>query len=431
MSPELATVVVLCGFIAMLAFGFVVPMAIIIPAIAYLLIDSGWPAMNSLGFLIWGTLNNSTLSAVPLFILMAEILMASGLSTRVYRGLDILIGRMPGGLLQTNISGCAVFSAVCGSSVATAAAIGRIALPQLAARHYNPALAAGSLAAGGTLGILIPPSLALILYSTFTNIPVPSLFLGAMLPGIVLAVIFMVYVAIRTFVTGGEGEKSERPTRAQRISAIWDVVPFFLLIAGTLGSLYSGLATTTEAATIGCVLALALGLTYRGLTPKLIMHALIQSVWVSGGILFIVIGAFVFSSASSFAGINNVIIEFINGLDLGKWEFIAVIFAIFIVLGMFVESIAMMVIVVPIVFPMLATHGIDPIVFGVLVVLFIELAQITPPMGLNLFIIQSISGGKISDVIKGVWPFAVIIVLFAVLVVAWPQLVLWLPQMLP
>lgn len=430
MTPEIATVVVLCGFLAMLAFGFAVPIAIIIPAIAYLLIDSGWPAMNSLGFLVWGTLNNSTLSAVPLFILMAEILMASGLANRVYRGLDVLVGRMPGGLLQTNIAGCAVFASVSGSSVATAAAIGRIALPQLAARHYDPALSAGSLAAGGTLGILIPPSIALILYSTFTNTPVPLLFLGSMLPGFILAGLFMLYIAVHAFFKGGRGEKAPRPTRMQVFIAALDVVPFFLLIGGTLGTLYAGWATTTEAATIGCLLSLFLGLAYRGLSLASLVSALINSVWVSGSILFIVIGAFIFSSATSFAGINSLIVDFITSMDLGKWQFVAVVFAIFIVMGTFVESIAMMVIVVPIVFPMLDTYGIDPIVFGVITVLFIELALITPPMGLSLFIIQGMSGGKLSDVIRGVVPFAALIVVFAVVLVVWPQIVLWLPETL-
>ncbi|AJE46787.1 TRAP transporter large permease [Celeribacter indicus] len=430
MTPELATVVVLLGFLAMLAWGFVVPIAILIPAIAYLLIDSGWSAMNSLGFLVWGTLNNPTLTAVPLFILMAEILMASGLSTRVYRGLDVLVGRIPGGLLQTNIAGCAVFSSVCGSSVATAAAIGRIALPQLARRNYDPALSAGSLAAGGTLGILIPPSIALILYSTFTNTSVPTLFLGSLLPGLILAGLFMIYIALHTLVRGSGGVRSERPTPSQVIAAVGDVVPFFLLIGGTLGSLYAGWATTTEAATIGCVFALVLGFAYRGLSLSRLRTALLQTIWVSGSIMFIVVGAFIFASATSFAGINSVIGDFFGGLDLGKWQFVGVIFAVFIVMGTFVESIAMMVIIVPIVFPLLANYGIDPVVFGVITVLFIELALITPPMGLSLFIIQGISQGRLSDVMRGVVPFALIIVLFAVVLVAWPQLVLWLPDLL-
>lgn len=414
----------------MLAFGFLVPIAIIIPAIAYLLIELGWPALNTLGFLVWGTLNNPTLTAVPLFILMAEILMASGLASRVYRGLDVLVGRMPGGLLQTNIAGCAVFASVSGSSVATAAAIGRIAMPQLAARNYDPALSAGSLAAGGTLGILIPPSIALILYSTFTNTSVPALFLGSMIPGFVLAGAFMLYIGVRSYLKGTQAIKAPRPTRREVLTALTDIVPFFLLIGGTLGSLYSGLATTTEAATIGCVFALILGLCYRGLSIGRLTSAVVHSIWLSGSIMFIVIGAFVFSSATSFAHINTVIIDFLSGLEMSKWQFVAVIFAIFIVMGTFVESIAMMVIVVPIIFPMLSQFDIDPIVFGVVTVLFIELALITPPMGLSLFIIQGISNGKLSDVIKGVLPFAVLIVLFAILLVAWPQIVLWLPGVL-
>jgi len=431
MTPELEVALVLGAFLGLLALGLNIPLAIAIPAIAYLLIDGGWSALNSIGFLAWGSLNNAALTAVPLFIFMAEILGASGLSDKVYRGMDRLVGRLPGGLLQTNIAGCAIFSSVCGSSIATAAAIGRIALPQLNARKYSPALSAGSLAAGGTLGILIPPSIALIIYSTFTDTSVPRLFMAALVPGLILAGLFMLYIAVHSFLFPVHAETVEEKRSAREyLDALMDIMPFAILVGGTLGSLYTGIATTTEAATIGCILATLLGVTRGNLTYSGFMGALQSAVWLSGNILFIVLAAFIFSSATSFAGINQIIMEFITNLELTKIEFFIVVFALFIVMGTLVESIGMLVITVPILYPLLAHFNIDPILFGVITVLFIEMAQITPPMGINLFVVHGMWDGKLVDVMLGALPFSMLILLMAILLVVAPDLALWLPDRL-
>lgn len=431
MTPGFEVVLVLGGFLALLAMGMTIPLAILLPAITYLLIDGGWSSLNSLGFLAWGSMNSGTLVALPLFILMAEILTVSGLSSGIYKGMDTLIGRLPGGLLQTNIAGCAIFSSVCGSSMSTAAAIGRIALPQLDSRKYDPALAAGSLAAGGTLGILIPPSIALIVYSTFTDTSVPKLFLASMLPGILLALMFMLYIAIYSHIrpVSMSSAGRERPTFREVMGAIGNVLPFFVLIGGTLGVLYTGLATTSEAAVIGCVLSTLLGLSGGSLTFTKFRRALQSTILVSGNMLFIVLAAFIFSSAVSFAGIDHLITEFINGLQLTKFQFFLVVFVLFIVMGMLVESMGMLVITVPLLYPMLSHYDIDPLAFGVLVVLFVELAQITPPMGINLFVIQGMWNGRIVDVIRGVVPFTIIILGLALLLTIWPEIALWLPNM--
>ena len=429
MSSEAEAILILVGFLSLLVAGLHIALAIAIPATAYLVIDGGFSALNSLGFLSWGSMNSETLTAVPLFILMAELLLASGLSNRVYAGMDILIGRLPGGLLQTNIAGCAIFSSVSGSSIATAATIGRIALPQLEKRNYDPALSAGSLAAGGTLGILIPPSIALIIYSTFTNTSVPKLFLASLVPGLLLVALYMGYIALRSWMHPNEevAPQSDRPTRQDYVRAIADVAPFVLLIGGTLGSLYAGIATTTEAATIGCVIALVMGLARRALGLRKLLAALENAAWLSVNILFIVLAAFIFSSATSFSGINTMVSSYIISLDLSRDQFFIAVFLLFTVMGMLVESIGMLVITVPLLYPILAPLGIDPLMFGVIVVLFLELAQITPPMGINLFVIQGMWNGKFSDVVRGVIPFALIIFLLAGLIVIWPDIALWLP----
>ena len=243
-------------FLTLLATGMQIPFAICVPAMLYLVLYGGIDALRGLGLTSWGSTNSFTLTSIPLFILMAELLQNSGLSLRVYRGLSKLVARLPGGLLQTNIAGCALFAAISGSSVATAAAIGTSALPQLSARNYDRRLSAGSLAAGGTLGILIPPSIAMIVYGTFTETSIAKLFMAGVMPGLLLTAMFMLYMAVHAWYDAVDraaraGAGKRRGIRA----ALLDLFPFVLLIGGTMGSIYLGLVTPTEAAALGCVLA--------------------------------------------------------------------------------------------------------------------------------------------------------------------------------
>src|SRR5262247_3778562 len=255
MSPELQLLIVTALFLGLLMAGMAVPFAITIPALIYLILQGGPPALNSLGLVAWGSMNSFVLTTVPLFMLMAEILSVSGLSNRIYGGLEKLVARLPGGLLQTNIAGCAIFASVSGSSIATAASIGGVALPQLTSRKYHRALAAGSLAAGGTLGILIPPSFPMIIYGTFTETSVPKLFIAGVIPGLIMTAFFMLYIGVHAKLVPGVAPKEQGArNRHEVIRAIADIAPFVVLIAGTLGGLYFGVVTTTEAAVIGCFL---------------------------------------------------------------------------------------------------------------------------------------------------------------------------------
>lgn len=416
-------------FLVLMTAGFYIAVAMLIPALVYLYLVGGIGAFNSLGIVTWGTLNSFTLTSIPLFILMAEILGTSGLSDRVYVGLGKLVRWLPGGLLQTNIAGCAVFASVSGSSLTTAAAIGRVALPQLRARKYNMPLSTGSLAAGGTLGILIPPSLVMIVYSGFTQTSIPQLFMAGVAPGIFLSVLFMIYIAIRAIIDPSLAPKETVQLSGNDIlTSFFDIVPFFVIIVGSLGSLYMGWVTTTEAATIGCLLAMVLGAIFGKLRFKELYTALNTTVLITASILLLVLSAFVFNAALGFGGFSERFNDFVQAMKLNKFEFFVAIFIMYIILGMFIESIPMILITVPLIFPLLPNYGIDPILFGILLVMFVELALITPPVGMNLFVIQAISGEPLGSVVKGTLPFCFVLLLAAIILVIWPDLALWLPR---
>src|SRR6476660_3559457 len=263
MSGDYQIILIFVLFIGLLGVGMTVPFAILLPGMVYLYWNGGIGALHGMGLASWGSMDSYTLTSIPLFVLMAEVLQGSGLGLRVYNGLSQLVRRGPGGLLQTNVAGCAVFAAVSGSSIATAAAIGKVALPQLQSRGYDMRLAAGSLAAGGTLGILIPPSIAMIVYATFTETSVAKLFMAGVVPGIVLTLMFMAYVAFDALMRPGIAPREVGVlTRAVVLKALIDVVPFMLLIVGIMGAIYTGVATPTEAAAAGCIFALVIALVF-------------------------------------------------------------------------------------------------------------------------------------------------------------------------
>ncbi len=429
MSPELQIAVTFAVFLVLLTCGMAVPFAIAVPAVFYLLLQGGLPSLNSLGLVSWGSMNSFVLTCVPLFMLMAEILRISGLSSRIYSGLAKLVARLPGGLLQTNIAGCAIFASVSGSSIATAASIGGVALPQLTRRHYDRRLAAGSLAAGGTLGILLPPSFGMIVYGTFTETSVPKLFMAGIVPGLIMTAAFMAYIGTHATILPAVAPRESGPKSLHEFfGALADVLPFAILIAGTLGGIYAGLVTTTEGATIGCSLAILLGAIFGELTPGKLIAAMYSTIKFSGNILFIIFAAYLFSYAISFAGVGEKLTAFIVSLHLSRLEFFLALFVLYTVLGCLIESLGMIVITVPLIFPVLPNYGIDPILFGVILVLFVELGQISPPIGINLFVIQSIWDGKLSDVVIGTIPFHLTMFVVLALVILWPDLALWLPH---
>lgn len=429
MSADYQIIFIFILFIGLLGVGMAVPFAILLPGIVYLYWQGGIGALHGLGLTSWGSMDSYTLTSIPLFVLMAEILQGSGLGLRVYRGLSQLVRKVPGGLLQTNIAGCAVFAAVSGSSIATAAAIGKVALPQLESRGYDRRLATGSLAAGGTLGILIPPSIAMIVYATFTETSVAKLFMAGIVPGILLTLLFMAYVAVAALIKPEIAPRESGVlTRDIVLRALIDIVPFMLLILGIMGTIYTGIATPTEAAAAGCLFALVIGCIFGELPWREFLACLKRSTLAVSNILLITYAAFVFSYAMSYGGVGETVTEFIIGLKLNKVEFFIALLILFTALGALVESLGMIVITVPLLYPLLANYGIDPVWFGIIVVLFIEMGQITPPIGINLFVIQSISRGKLSDVVMGTVPFHLLMFVLLFMLVAWPDIALWLPN---
>ncbi|HZH56238.1 TRAP transporter large permease [Yanghanlia caeni] len=416
-------------FLVLLMGGMWIPFAIAIAAVLYIYIASGVAGFNGLGLVSWGSTYSFILTAIPLFVLMAEFMLVSGLSQRVYRGLNHLVRFLPGGLLQTNVAGCAMFSAISGSSVATAAAIGSIALPQLEQRRYDEQLATGTIVAGGTLGILIPPSIAFIIYGMFTDTSISKLFMAGVLPGLVLVVLFMAYVGIRCMVSPALAPKgeSDEPGGLPVRQVLADLFPFTSLILLVMGSLYLGFATPTEAAAVGACLAFVVAKIWGTLDWQRFRLALSKTVQVSATILFIVYSAYLFSYAVGMVGLTDELADVLESWELTQLQLLLLIILVYTVLGMLMDSIGMMVITIPVLAPIMMAYGFDLLWFGVLVVILIELGQITPPAGLNLFVVRSISRSSLFSIIKGSLPFCALLYVLIALLIMYPDLALWIP----
>ena len=416
-------------FLLLLLAGFWIPFAVAVGALLMLWEYGGWNAFRAIGFVSWGSLNSFTLTAIPLFLLMAEILLRSGVGARAYRGLGRVTGRLPGGLLQTNIAGCALFAAINGSSVATAATIGTVALPEMRSRGYDARMAAGSIAAGGTLGILIPPSIAMIVYATFTETSVSQLFAAGILPGLLMTGLFMAFIALRA-IRRPETAPAAEPDGRGLGGMVGDLLPFVLLIGVVLGSIYGGVATPTEAAAMGVVGAFALALLFGRSDAAVIGEALAATVRTTASVLFIVLAAALLSYCLGVTGTGRGLTEWVVGLGLSRLAFLLTVVALYVVLGCIIDSLAMIVITVPMLHPVLLAYGVDPVWFGVLLVILIEMGQITPPFGINLFVIQGIGGGRFEEVAAGSAPYVVLMGAMIALLLAFPALALWLPGVL-
>ena len=379
-------------FLGLLLGGMWIPFAMGAAACLLLYLGNGWSGFNGFGLITWGSMNSFTLTAIPMFILMAEIMVQSGVGAQVYRGLAASVRGLPGGLLQTNILGCAIFAAISGSSVATAAAIGTVALPELEERRYDRRLSAGTLAAGGTPGILIPPSIAMILYGAFTETSIAKLFIAGILPGVVLTAMFMAYVLVRPLIRPELAPQAG--TAPQRLlTTAGQLLPFVVLIVVVLGGIYFGFVTPTEAGAVGSAMALVVSLIWGRFGWREFRAAMTNSVRLSAGLLLIVLAAYLFAYALEDAGIAWVLTEWFVGLGLDRFQFILLILAMYLALGCIIDSIGMIVLTVPLLYPVLLEYGIDPIWFGVVLVVMVELGQIMPPVGINLFVIRASGRG--------------------------------------
>lgn len=380
---------------------------------------------------LWNTAENHALLSVPLFILMGELMQRTEISRRFYQAVSACLWRLPGGALHSNIVACAVLSAVSGSSVATAAMVGAAAIPSLIRLNYDRRLIFGTLAAGGTLGILIPPSIPLIIYAALVEESVGRLFIGALIPGLMMTGMFFAYVLWRGWRLGRSGAPNPRPeVDMSAVRIVADMLPFGLIFAAIFGGLYLGWATPTEVAGLGVLIALVAALIHRQLKPAAVREALTSSANTTAVIMFVVIGAQIFSYALFSWGVTRAVAEWTSSLPYPPTVILGCIVVMYLILGMFIDSISMMVLTLGVVFPVVTNLGYDPVWFGVVLVILIEVGLITPPVGINLFTIQAVVPNltSVMEVARGALPFVFLLLAGVGLLMLFPELVLWLPR---
>lgn len=393
------------------------------------LVFLGPSAVFNIGNLTWATSNEFLLISAPLFILTGDLLLRSGVTDRMYGALAAWLNSIPGGLLHTNIASCSLFAAISGSSVATAATIGTVALPALKARGYNERLSLGSIAAGGTLGILIPPSVNMIIYGAMTDTSIGRLFAAGVIPGILLALAFMALILALSLGRGRGQSYATAPLR-KRLLLLMDLVPIAFVFLVVMGSLYSGLATPTESAALGVLAAAGVAWWYGRLSLAVLHESFRSTVRTTGMVMLIIVAAFFLNFVLSLIGLPQAVTQWVKGLGISPMQTIWLLFLVYLVLGCFLETLSMMITTIPVVTPLVVALGFDPVWFGIFVVLMCELALITPPVGMNLFVVQGLRrpGSDINDVILGVLPFMVVMLLFTALLIYIPELALWLPR---
>jgi len=378
---------------------------------------------------VWGSMIPTPLLSLPLFILMSEVLVAAGLGRSLFSGLAPWLGRLPGGLLHVNVVGSTLFAAVSGSSAATTAIVGKVSLPELQKRGYDRKLAMGSLAGAGTLGFLIPPSIIMIIYGVVAEQSILELFIAGVVPGITLALLYMAYIALHQTLTGTQ-PRQEKPTAKDRLKGLRDIGPVAALIIAIMGSLYLGLASVSELAAIGVLGSVIISIAMGRFSLASMIAAGRRAVRTSAMIGLIIIGAALLNSAFGFLGIPKAIAAQIAGFGLSPFVLIAVLLVFYVILGMFLDGTSIIVMTLPITLPLVTASGFDPIWFGIFVVVAVEISQITPPIGFNLFVIQSQTGEAIGAIARAAAPFFLILSGFALLLAVFPELALWLPRTL-
>lgn len=411
-----------------LAAGVWVALSLMLVGLLAIFLAVSVPPGAVLATTVWGAINSWDLAALPMFIWMGEILFRTRLSEDMFDGLAPWIRRLPGRLLHVNIIGCAIFAAVSGSSAATTATIGRMSLPELRRRGYDERMAIGTLAGSGTLGLLIPPSIILIVYGAATEQSIARLFIAGILPGIMLAVLFMGYTAAWSYLRSSRmPEPDPRIPYLQRIWQTRRLFPVLALIAGVIGSIYAGLASPTEAAIVGVALALLLSWLSGTLNRTSFVEALRSASRTSCMIVLILSGAAVLTVAMGYTGIPRQLATFIAEQQLSPYALLAALTLFFAVMGCFLDGISIVVLTTSVILPMIEAANLDVIWFGIYLVLVVEMSQITPPVGFNLFVIQGLTGHNIFKVAAMTLPFFLLMVVAVALVVIFPQIALWLP----
>ncbi len=419
------------GLLALLSLSIPVGIVLFLLGFGVDTFFSPFPLVRALGQMVWSSSNSATLIAIPFFVLLGEILVRSGVATRTYEALDRWVSWLPGGLVHANVATSTMFSAISGSSVATAATVATVAMPQAERLGYDPKLFSGAIAAGGTLGIMIPPSINLIVYGFLTQSSIPQLFLAGLVPGIALAIGFILITVIICLIRPELGGERRFFPLAEMLRALVQLIPIILLFTMIIGTIYKGWATPTEAAAVGVAGAFLIAHFFSGVTLGMISESLIGTIKVTSMIMLVVIGASFLNFTLSSAGLGRELKEFLESLGLSPFMTIMVVVAIYIVLGFFIETLSLMVVTIPIIVPLVVAQGYDPIWFGILMIVLIEMALITPPVGLNLYVVQGArKSGKMSEVMLGTIPFVIVMLLMVAALIAFPQIALYLPAAL-
>jgi tripartite ATP-independent transporter DctM subunit len=425
---ELSLVLMLLLF-AILGSGVWIALALAACGFVAVMTKVATPAGQVLATSMWTASNSWDLTALPMFIWMGEILYRTKLSDDMFEGLAPWVQRLPGRLLHVNVIGCAIFAAVSGSSAATCATIGRIALPELLKRGYSEKMAIGTLAGSGTLGLLIPPSIIMIVYATATDQSIARLFIAGVIPGVMLALLFMGFIVGWALLNNASMPPPDPHVPfVARIKASRRLIPVSLLILGVIGSIYGGLASATEAAVVGVFLSIALSWWSGTLTKSGFLESLLAATRTSCMIAFILAGAAYLTAAMGFTGIPSALAEWISGYNLPSWGLLAVLTAFYMVLGCFLDGISMVVLTTSIIIPLVEKSGFDLIWFGIYIVLVVEMAQITPPVGFNLYVLQGMTGRNIFTIGAYTLPLFFLMVIAVILVAMFPGIALWLPS---
>ena len=431
LSTALMVIVVLLG--VTLAAGLWVGVSLFYVGGISLMSFTHLPVERILGSVIWNNTSSSTLMALPLFIMMGELLVKTRLSEDLFDGLSPWMARLPGGLLHVNVVACALFAAITGSVNATTATVGKITIPEFEKRGYNDYLSIGSLTASGTLGILIPPSMPMLIYGVVAQVSIGKLFIAGLIPGIGLMLFFSLYIGIISLFDKRKNNDSMKDPSfswSQKFRSLPKILPVAALIAFVLGSIYTGWATPTEAAAIGVFGAALLAILTGCLNRKIFWECVKGTVRTNCMIMLILIGASFFSVALGFLGLPKYISQSILALGAGKYAIIGLITLVYLFLGCLIDGYSMIVMTVPIFLPLITALGLDPIWFGIFVVILVQIANITPPIGFNLFLVTGICRHKIGFISRAVFPFIAMMVAFAFLMTAFPQVVLFLPSMM-
>lgn len=380
---------------------------------------------------MWRSASTWELSAVPIFIMMGELMYRSDMSERLFRGLSPWVARIPGGLLHTNIAGCTIFAAVSGSTTATTATVGKITTAALAERNYDQGLAVGSLAGAGSLGLMIPPSISFIIYGVLSETSIARLFAAGVFPGLLIAGLYSGYIGLRAAANPTLAPRgTDTYTAVDRLRGLLDLLPVSVLVIFVLGSLYSGIATPSEAAAVGFLGAFLMVLLTGQLTWKLFVDSIAGTIRITTMGITILVAANFMSSAMAYLHVPQEIAKFIVDLGLSRYALILLVAVFYVILGLFLDGLSIMVMTLPITLPLVIAVGFDPIWFGVFIVIMIELGLVTPPIGFNLFVLQVMTGHTMGFIARAAFPFFLLLCVAAVIITAFPEIALWLPDAL-